>query len=127
MKPKSKDEEYEYEGRYNTRLREDADQAIISTPYGRGLVIRTRKNPVTNRIVSKDIELTEWKKSQPHSGPPKPAMLHSATNYPSVAAQVGDEVTSAFGRGRVVSIDGSGKIHVQISSWRLAGPKSHAF
>jgi hypothetical protein len=119
VEPK-KDEEYDYKGRYNTRIPEDADQAIVSTPYGRGLVIRTRKNPVTHTVVSRDIELLDWNKSQPRSGPPKPAMLHSATKYPSVAAEVEDEVTCAFGRGRVVSINGT-KIQVQLSSWRLAG------
>ncbi|CAB9515715.1 expressed unknown protein [Seminavis robusta] len=122
----SDDDEYEYEGRYG-RLREDADQALVSTPYGRGLVIRTRKNPSSGKVVSRDIEMMDWKMAQPKRGPPQKAMLYTAEPFPSVAPNVGDDVKCQFGRGKIVELTDD-RVKVELSSWRLAGrSKVHCY
>ena len=146
---------------------EDKDQALVQTPYGKGMVIRTRKkkdNDKTETICKKDdderddhesdhavireIELLDWSESvsasktaaeaqattssstkkPPRRGPPKkPPMLYSTTKYPSIEAQVGNEVLTTFGRGKVIDIRQPGVpesadkiLVVEISSWRLA-------
>ena len=141
----SDDDHHDYNHhRYSRVQKEDKDQAIVATPYGAGLVIRTRRNPVThNDVVSRDIELIDWAKSKNQtfvngggsssSGnqkykSPKPPMLYSFKDFPSVPPQVGDDVLcGTFGRGKVVSLDtnNSGnnnqQARVVLTSWRLAG------
>jgi len=95
---------------------EDKNQAIVQTPYGRGLVIRSgRKDGV------QEIELTEWKlapssRSRRSSFP----MLYSKQKYPSVKPMKGDDITCLWGRGRVSEIRKDGIVAVKLSSWRLA-------
>ena len=101
---------------------EDKDQAIVVTPYGKGIVVRTRTNDKSTTI--RDIELVDWNNQQPSSGPLKPHILYSAENYPSVQAEIGSDVLTQFGRGKVTEIrdDDPQQTHVVlISNWRLAG------
>ena len=118
---------YEYDQRYSSLPKQDKDQAVVQTPYGPGLVIRTRLHPTSLQVVSRDIELTDWAKATTAATrkgkPPKPAMLYTPTNFPSVKPHVGDDVLcGAFGRGRVLSIvPETNQAKVQLSSWRLAG------
>lgn len=116
-----RDSEYEYAARYSMHMKEDKDQAMIETPYGPGLVIRTRKHPKTHKVISRDIELTNWKTAQPKKGPPRPAMLYSSAEFPSVPVKVGCDVRCQFGRGKVLEIRDNRVVVVQVSSWRLQG------
>jgi len=113
---------------------EDKDQRVVVTPYGEGLVLRTRPNGM------REIELREWKMQQEltrcanssnntndqqssgHAGgPTRPATLYSPTPFPSVAPEVGSDVLCRYGRGRVTEIrKDSGMVVVRLSSWRLS-------
>jgi hypothetical protein len=97
---------------------EDKDQAIVETPYGKGIVIRTRKDDGI-----RDIELTDWSRTDAEDRLFKPHMLHTVENYPSIKPAVGDEVLTPWGRGKLVEIRHDvRKTHVvKLSSWRLAG------
>jgi len=104
-------------------LPEDKHQEMVQTPYGRGMVIRTR--PTENTSAStREIELLEWSSSSKSSQSRKPAMLYSSAEFPTIPPVVGDDVMTSYGRGRVIDIrDGNGgcSFVVLISSWRLAG------
>jgi hypothetical protein len=106
---------------------EDKDQAIVKTPYGKGIVIRTR-NVLENdcKISMRDIELVDWAIPEMTTRIQKPPMLHSPKNFPSINPQVGDEVRTLWGRGKVIEIrDDDRRTHVvKLSSWRLAGRSS---
>lgn len=114
---------------------EDRDQRVVVTPYGEGLVLRTRPNGM------REIELRDWKMQQeltrstncskntnnePQSsghagGPGRPATLYSPTSFPSVAPEVGSDVLCRYGRGRVTGIRrDNGMVVVRLSSWRLS-------
>jgi len=106
---------------------EDADQAIVQTPYGRGIIIRTRDN---DNI--KEVQLLEWEsliKSTSRTN--KSIMLYTSINYPSVQPHVGDDVVCNYGRGRVKEISilrntskrrvPHIKYSIALSSWRLRG------
>jgi len=82
-------------------LPEDADQAIVQTPYGRGLVVRTRR---ADNI--KEIQLLEWESfaKKVSSPPPEPFMLYTPVEYPSVTPHIGDDVICQYGRGRITAI-----------------------
>ena len=111
---------------------EDADQAIVSTPYGRGLVVRSRKNDGIKEVSLLELES---ERSFANSSSPassrnrEPFMMYTQLDYPSVAARIGDDVVCQYGRGRVTNISRvtcKGKEHVlkysiAISSWRLGG------
>ena len=114
-----------------SRNAEDADQAIVQTPYGRGLVIRSRPDGI------KETQLLEWGEDDHPSSPgsrrrrPKrsPNMLYSSTPFPSVPVMVGDDVTCRFGRGVVKNIDRvrgtkKPKYTIELKSWRLSGRSS---
>ncbi|KAL3922675.1 MAG: hypothetical protein SGARI_006399 [Bacillariaceae sp.] len=106
---------------------EDKDQAVVVTPYGKGVVIRTRtKDKSSTGETIRDIELVDWNQqlSSTTSGPIKPHILYSTEVYPSVPAKVGSDVVTQFGRGKVAEIrsDDPQQTHVVvISNWRLAG------
>ena len=103
-------------------LPEDENQALVETPYGKGMVIRTRKRSnKTNLPITREIELLNWRKSSEAKSPTKPHMLYSPHNFPSIQATVGSEVATMFGRGKVKEIRHDGTLVVKISSWRLAG------
>jgi hypothetical protein len=101
---------------------EDKDQALVVTPYGKGQVIRTRKDKMNGNVLMREIELSDWKKPSNTKGPEKPSLLYSTTNFPSQRATAGSEVLTMYGRGKVVEIrDDWNSTHVvRISSWRLA-------
>lgn len=100
---------------------EDKDKALVSTPYGKGLVLRTRTDPETNHPTMREIELLDWPKPESNRGLKRPSMLYSSSSFPSVPPIVGSEVTTVFGRGKVTEIRHDGMAVVRITSWRLAG------
>jgi len=103
---------------------EDADQAIVPTPYGRGLVVRTRKSDGI-----REVRLLEWGGGggggeEPSCGGEyhgvaynglrggrrreRPAatakMMYASSDFPSPTPRVGDDVVCQFGRGRVMRV-----------------------
>lgn len=124
---------------YGAHVPEDKDQFLVVTPYGDGLVVRTRRHQGENggddaagssRVVMREIELTSWKSasessvSSSSSGRPvRPTTLFSPTDFPSVPVTVGSDVLCLYGRGRVVELRGDDNrvvAVVRLSSWRLA-------
>ncbi|KAL7533281.1 hypothetical protein ACHAXR_005148 [Thalassiosira sp. AJA248-18] len=112
---------------------EDADQAIVYTPYGRGPVIRTRKSDGI-----KEVQLLEWesfaKPAAAIASKRTPCMMYTAVDYPSVIPHVGDDVVCQYGRGRVKQISRvtttdakkneeppALKYTIALSSWKLNG------
>lgn len=118
-------------GDFGPHVPEDKVQYRIRTPYGDGLTIRTRKAS-KDAPQMRQIELLDWKQateatntSKQKPGVVKPAYLYSTVDFPSVAAQVGDEVVCVYGRGRVTEIreaqdSSKSTLVVLLSSWRLA-------
>lgn len=114
-----------------THVPEDKDQQLVITPYGKGLVVRTRKH--FDGV--QEIELLDWKgatnntSNNNNSGPNRPATLFTSTQFPSFKPVVGDDVLTIYGRGKVLELrddddDGNGNNRqavVLLSSWRLAG------
>ena len=123
--------------------KEDRDQAIVQTPYGKGIVIRNRKNDKKDdgsssssgngtSVSIREIELVDWSLdinrhesntlSSSFKTSSNPNMLYTPTDFPTVTANVGDVIMSQFGRGTVVDIrNDDRRTHVvQLSSWRLA-------
>lgn len=129
---------------------EDKNQFLVQTPYGRGLVLRTRKEeedgtpPATS--TKREIELLDWKNAGTTSfdgsklggkPTPRPATLYTTdTSYPSVPPQKEDQVLTLYGRGVVVDVlpnnntEKNGhnttsithtKVEVLLTSWRLDG------
>jgi tetratricopeptide (TPR) repeat protein len=110
-----------FNGKYGgvPHLPVDTHQALVQTPYGRGMVIRTRKQEHTEDVM-REIELSDWVKPATPTGPQKSSILYSTTKFPSVKPEIGDEVLTIYGRGRVLDIRAE-QIVVRVSSWRLAG------
>ena len=130
---------------HGAHVPEDKDQLLIETPYGPGLVVRTRRI-VSNRsslvygtwhrddqnVIMREIELTGWSSSSEvekneEGSAVRPTMLYSPVDFASIPPVVGSDVLCPFGRGRVVEVRQSstteGPIHgvvVRLSSWRLA-------
>jgi hypothetical protein len=111
-----------YNGKYGgMALPEDKHQALVQTPYGRGIVIRTRKQEHSEDVM-REIELSDWvEPATTPAGPQRPSILYSTTNFPSVKPEIGDEVLTIYGRGRVLDIRAGQVYVVRLSSWRLAG------
>lgn len=83
-------------------------------------MVRTRED--SRNVRMKDVELSDWTTAVASGGQVRPATLYTATDYPSVSPDVGDDVLTHFGRGRVVEIRvKSNCLVVLLSSWRLAG------
>mmetsp|Transcript_24503 Transcript_24503/g.57919 ORF Transcript_24503/g.57919 Transcript_24503/m.57919 type:complete len:480 (+) Transcript_24503:180-1619(+) len=133
MVPKSLDLSHEF----SDYVPEDKDQRIVKTPYGRGIVIRTRKGNDSHavdkdEIRMKEIKLMDWTKrpendrSTLYDSSKDVHMLYSPAEFPSVSPVVGSEVLTKWGRGKVTEIrDDCMKTHVvKLSSWRLAGRSS---
>jgi hypothetical protein len=130
---------------------EDRDQAVVMTPYGRGTVIRTRREGnlveqlgqsrvqagAATVVMMREVELTDWT-SAAAAGPtgtrrPATMTLYSPVDFESVPPQLHDEVVCPFGRGRVTEIRAQDEtlthtssnttvmVVVLLSSWRLAG------
>jgi hypothetical protein len=84
---------------------EDKDQVIVRTPYGTGLVVRTRSRSYPNgdnHVIMREIELTDWIQLRAKKGTQRPIILYSPTKFPSVSPKVGDDLRTNFGRGRYV-------------------------
>ena len=124
---------------------DDLDQAIVDTPYGHGLVIRSRKCDGIKEIQL--LDLTNFQKLRSDDDtdaigtPPakyrssirSERMLYTTVDYPSTAPRVGDDVVCQFGRGRIQEcrVDCCGnneqpvvKYAIELSSWRLRGRSS---
>lgn len=107
---------------------DDKDQKLVVTPYGKGLVVRSRQNGTG----VKEIELIDWNESRKahliggnssnNKQKTRSNMLYSSTNFPSIKPEIGSDVITTFGRGKVVELrDDDDVIVVRLSSWRLAG------
>ena len=111
---------------------EDNDQRIVQTPYGKGIIIRTRNKNVGTRTRNAmyEIELVnstkKLKRERPEevssSNSTNPPMLYTPVRYPSITPEVGSDVLTKWGRGKLIQIrDDDVKTHVvKLSSWRLA-------
>mmetsp|Transcript_5284 Transcript_5284/g.7623 ORF Transcript_5284/g.7623 Transcript_5284/m.7623 type:complete len:418 (+) Transcript_5284:180-1433(+) len=97
-------------------IREDANQAIVDTPYGRGLVLRSGREDGV-----REIQLTEWEIAPSRSTYRfRGATLYSCSDYPSVKVLKGDDVICLWGRGKVSEIQPNGIVAIKLNSWRLA-------
>jgi tetratricopeptide (TPR) repeat protein len=107
--------------RHPNTLPQDRDQRLVSTPYGRGLVVRSHPQ---NGI--QDIQLLNWDwddtdtTTTTTTSSRQPPMLYSPLSYESVAPMVGDDVLTVYGRGRVIALKPPQTIVVELTSWRLA-------
>lgn len=104
---------------------EDADQVIVQTDFGRGIIVRTRKSDGI-----KEIRLLGDNKSTNSSSPAyfvggrEPNMLYTPKDYPSVPPCVGDDVICQYGRGvlkEIIASDDDKKYTIELASWRLSG------
>jgi hypothetical protein len=104
MTPKSLD----FSTEFSNYVPEDKDQRIVKTPYGKGIVIRTRENnDVEQKSISMhEIELVNWTKwkldnheevSSLNSS--NPQMLYTPIEFHSVSPVVGSDVLTLWGRG----------------------------
>ncbi len=100
---------------------EDKDQALVKTPYGKGLVVRTRTNVPHGRTIMREIELLDWTQGDNSRGPKRPCLLYSPCRFPSMEPLVGSEVSTVYGRGTVTEIRPNEQMAViKLASWRLA-------
>lgn len=100
---------------------EDKDKRLVNTPYGPGMVCRTR----TDDGIS-EVELSNWTST----GTRKPTTLYApSTSLSSIAPTIGCDVLCFAGRGRVIAIETTNddassshcpKLTIVLSSWRLA-------
>lgn len=103
----------------------EKDQRLVSTPYGRGLVVSKRPD---NGM--QEIHLIDWKTASSLSSSRtkqqqsrRSAILYSPVSYKSVPPQVGNDVVCLYGRGRVIAMRPPPHecVVVLLDSWRLAG------
>jgi len=82
----------------------DKNQLIVQTPYGQGLVVRTR--PKRDNSSMKEIRLLEWQSSQSQTKngleKKRVPMLYTTIDYESVTIKKGDDVITPYGRGVVL-------------------------
>jgi hypothetical protein len=119
---------------FSNYVPEHKDQRIVVTPYGKGIIIRTRENDSVNQNppLMHEIELGNWmeckleSRKEVSSSSSKIQMLYSPINYPSVLPVVGSDVLTQWGKGKVTEIrDDDRQTHVvKLSSWRLANRSS---
>ncbi|KAL7429576.1 hypothetical protein ACHAXH_001751 [Discostella pseudostelligera] len=120
---------------------EDKHQAIVDTPYGRGLVVRTRKCDGIKEIqllgstsfekMQSDDDIESISAARGSSSTTSERKLYTTMDYPSITPQVGDDVICQFGRGRIQQISCMNncgdneqpivKYTIELSSWRLRG------
>ena len=133
MTPKS----LNFSSEFSKYVPKDKDQLVVETPYGKGIVIRTRKNNVAeqNEVSMYEIELVNWTKFKLEkreevlpSDLSNIRMLYTPVKYPSISPVVGSDVLTKWGKGKVTEIrDDYTKTHViKLSSWRLAN-RSYVF
>ena len=126
MAPKSLD----FSEEFSNYVPEDKDQRLVKTPYGKGIVIRTRNDDdqqgdVDKEAISmKEIELSDWTKPELKNGKDvssfnsnsnKPHMLYTPIKFPSVSPVVGSEVLTQWGRGKVTEIREVSKVSYYFS------------
>lgn len=122
----------------------DKDQYLIETPYGKGLITKTRTQNDSNEPSIQEIRLLEWEKAAQVSNisSHRPTILYSTTKYETVSPKLGDDVMTPYGRGTIIQevsvrLLNKGKVdpvtneplgeknlikyHIQITSWKLAG------
>ena len=111
---------------------EDKNKRVVKTPYGRGIVIRTRRkdNTLGQKSISMyEIELVNGTGSEleklvdvSNLTSSSHRMLYTPIDYPSVLPIVGSHVLTLWGRGKVVGIKNkeTETYVVKLSSWRLA-------
>ena len=103
---------------------EDADQAIVQTDFGKGIVVRTRKSDGIKeiRLFADGQSITSIGSSRAVGNRAEPNMLYTPKDYPSVPACVGDDVICQYGRGTLKEVSSdSTKYTIELSSWRLSG------
>jgi hypothetical protein len=102
---------------------EDADQVIVQTDFGKGIVVRTRKSDGIKEIrLFADGESITSSSSRAVGNRGEPNMLYTPKDYPSVSACVGDDVICQYGRGILKEISSdSSNYTIELSSWRLSG------
>ncbi|KAL7453429.1 hypothetical protein ACHAWC_008637 [Mediolabrus comicus] len=102
---------------------EDADQVIVQTDFGKGIVVRTRKSDGIKEIrLFTDGESITSSSSRAVGNRGEPNMLYTPKDYPSVPACVGDDVICQYGRGILKEISSdSTNYTIELSSWRLSG------
>ena len=98
-----------------TQEPEDADQVIVQTDFGKGLIVRTRKSDGI-----KEIRLGDVQSSTRAFRRREPNMLYTPKDYPSVPPSIGDDVICEYGRGVLKEIDDD-KYTIELASWRLSG------
>lgn len=78
---------------------ESNHKVLVDTPYGRGVLLRTRQT--LHGIAMKEIELTGWTEGKDSRIQRRHNMLFSPSNFPRAKPEMGDEVITLFGRGKV--------------------------
>ena len=117
------------------------DQRIVQTPYGKGLITKTRPKDANAPPVH-EIRLLELEDAKSTVKSKRSTILYSTTEFESIPAKRGDDVITPFGRGTItefvtVRLLNKGKVdpitkepmgetvltkfHVQLNSWRLDG------
>jgi len=121
----------------------DKDQKLVKTPYGKGLITKTRPQKDPNIPPVQEIRLLEWEDAKSNQIKSKRStILYSTSDYDSVTAKRGDDVITPYGRGTItesvsVRLLNKGKTdpvtkepigeqvmtkyHIQLNLWRLAG------
>jgi hypothetical protein len=102
---------------------EDADQVIVQTDFGKGIVVRTRKSDGIKEIrLFTDGESITTSSGRAVGNRGEPNMLYTPKDYPSVSACVGDDVICQYGRGILTEVSSdSSNYTIELSSWRLSG------
>jgi tetratricopeptide (TPR) repeat protein len=121
----------------------DQGQLLVQTPFGRGLIVRTRSSKSRcdeSKGHIKEIRLLDWEHGSKNerTTPTRVPMLYTTTNYPSISIQKGMDVSTPYGRGIVKEFvlvrirkrkrDNTyhdekvlKKYHILLTSWRLEG------
>lgn len=97
---------------YRDYRNEDKDQLLVETPYGLGLVVKTRGDKFSSKKscdAIKEIRLLDWEHGTKMSASTglgkkitkKIPMLYTTNEYPSVSVKKGDDVLTPYGRGVV--------------------------
>lgn len=106
---------------------------FIDTPYGCGLIFKTRL-PDSGVMPVHEIKLLEWTgkyDDRKKTITSKKAILYSTIDFPTIYPKINDEVSTPYGRGRVINItqvnifdtssNMANKYIVRLLSWRLDG------
>lgn len=91
---------------------------IIQTPYGRGLIYNTKKNPNKEDEPIHCLKLT----SINLANNTKPILYTCQTDFPSALPLIDDDIViDGVGRGAVDDVRDDGIVVVLLNTWRLAG------